>query len=37
MGYARYDIDNFDGVGDFGLLKQTMYSLLVQQYVSEGI
>lgn len=37
MGYTKYEIDKFDGIGDFGLWKQKMYSLLVQQDVVERI
>lgn len=37
MGYTKYVVDIFDGTGDFGLWKQKMYSLLVQEDVIEAI
>lgn len=36
MGYTKYEIYKFDGIGDFGLWKQEMYSLVVKKDVVEG-
>lgn len=37
MGFTKYGIKKFDWSGDYGLWKQKMYALLVQQDISEGI
>lgn len=37
MTMMKYEVDMFDGYGDYNLQKQKMYSLLVQQDVVKGI
>lgn len=37
MGYTKHGIDKFNGTCDYGLWKQKIYSLLIQQDVVEGI
>lgn len=37
IGFSKHEIMELDGYGDYRLWKQNMYSLLVQQYVVEGI